>query len=202
MSPPGGAADPARTPPGPSPADPTAIAVRFGVLGGLLASAFVVLPPLFDAGGGLTDYAGTMVAMLAVFFGARALATAHPGLTYGRRVMLGTTLVLVASAIYGGALYLLYSRLRPTLLAERYSEYELRVRASGRTAEQVAAELARLAVQKVQYLDPAFQAAAQAVTLAFFGLVLATYSAWRWRVAQLLAREGRPGVGPPRDGAG
>lgn len=186
--------------PGQSPAavqpDPTAIAIRFGVLGGLLASAFIVLPPLLASGGGgrLTDYAGMMVAMLAVFFGSRAIGVVHPSLPYGRRAVLGTTIVVVASAIVGLSLYALYAWLRPTLLAERYADYVARVRASGQPAERVATELERLASQEAQYLDPAFQALGTAGTLAFFGIVLAMYSAWRWRVAQRLMREGRPGV--------
>jgi hypothetical protein len=190
-------------PPGPPPAgprpDPTAVAILFGVLGGSLASAFVTLPPLLAAGGGgrLTDYAGLMVAMLAVFFGSRAIGVVHPELGYGRRAVLGTTIVVVASAIVGLSLYALYAWLRPTLLAERYADYEARVRASGQPAERVAAELERLASQQAQYLDPAFQAIGTAGTLAFFGIVLALYSAWRWRVAQRLLREGRPGV--PRE---
>lgn len=180
--------------------DPTGIAIRFGVLGGLLASAFVVGPPLLFPGGDgrLTDYAGMMVAMLAVFFGSRAIGTVHPDLAYGRRAVLGTTIVVVASAIVGLALYALYAWLRPALLAERYAQFEARVRESGQPAERVAAELERLASQKVQYLDPAFQALGTAGTLAFFGIVLALYSAWRWRVAQQLMRERRPGV-PPRE---
>ena len=187
-------------PTGPRP-DPTAIAIRFGVIGGLLASAFVVLPPLLSPGGGgrLTDYAGMMVAMLAVFFGSRAIGVVHPELTYGRRAVLGVTVVVVASAIVGLALYALYARLRPTLLAERYADYEARVRASGQPPERIAAELERLAAQEIQYLDPAFQALGTAGTLAFFGIVLAMYSAWRWRVAQRLLREGRPGVKRPKE---
>jgi hypothetical protein len=189
-----------------APPDPTSIAIRFGVLGGLLASAFVALPPLLTAGGGgrLTDYAGMMVAMLAVFFGSRAIGTVHPDLPYGRRAVLGTTVVVVSSAIVGLALYALYAWLRPTLLAERYAEYEQRVRASGQPPERIAAELERLAAQKIQYVDPAFQALGTAGTLAFFGIVLALYSAWRWRVAQRLARgrphDGRRADGPPDDG--
>jgi hypothetical protein len=190
---------PPGTPPAGAHRDPTAIAIRFGILGGLLASAFVVLPPLLapGSGGRLTDYAGMMVAMLAVFFGSRAIGVVHPELTYGRRAVLGTTIVVVASTTVGLSLYALYASLRPALLAERYADYESRVRSSGQPPERIAAELERLASQKVQYLDPAFQALATAGTLAFFGIVLAMYSAWRWRVAQRLMREGRPGV-PPR----
>jgi hypothetical protein len=189
-SPPGTSA-----PTGP-PVDATGIAVRFGVLGGVLSSAFIVLPPAFGAGGRLTDYAGMMVAMLAVFFGSRAIGTAHPSLGFGRRVVLGTTIVVVASAIVGLALYALYAKLRPTLLAERYVEFQQRVRASGAPAERVATELERLGAQKAQYLDPAFQALGTAGTLAFFGIVLATYSAWRWRVLQRLKSGPRGPDGP------
>jgi len=175
------------------PVDATGIAVRFGVLGGVLASAFVVLPPALGAGGRLTDYAGMMIAMLAVFFGSRAIGAAHPTLGYGRRAVLGTTIVVVASAIVGLALYALYAKLRPGLLGERYLEFQQRVRDSGAPPERVATELERLAMQKAQYLDPAFQALGTAGTLAFFGIVLAMYSAWRWRVLQRL-KGGRPGA--------
>lgn len=177
-------------------ADPTAIAVRFGLLGGGLATAFIVGPPLLApaAGERLTDYVGLMIAMLAIFLGSRAVARAHPQLTYGRRIVLGTTIVVLASALVGLALYALYAVLRPGLLTERYASLEARVRASGRPAERVATELERLATQKAQYLDPAYQALGVAGTLFFFGIVLALYSAWRWQVAQRLGR--RPGAGP------
>lgn len=179
-------------------ADPTSIAVRFGLLGGVLGSAFLVGPALLApaAGGRLTDYVGLMIAMLAVFLGSRAIARAHPSLTYGRRIVLGTTIVLLASAIVGLALYVLYAAWRPELLAARYAEIEARVRASGQPAERVAAELERLAAQKAQFLDPALQALGVAGTLFFFGMVLALYSAWRWQVAQRLGP--RPGTRPPQ----
>lgn len=179
-------------------AEPTAIAVRFGLLGGLLATAFIVGPPLLapSAEGRLTDYVGMMIAMLAVFLGSRAIARAHPRLTYGRRIVLGTTVVLLASALVGLALYALYAVLRPGLLADRYASLEARVRASGHPTERIAAELERLATQKAQYLDPAFQALGIAGTLFFFGMVLALYAAWRWQVAQRLPP--RPGSPPPR----
>lgn len=176
------------------PVDPTGIAIRFGLLGGLLSSAFVVVPALLDGGGRLTDYAGMMVAMLAVFFGTRAIGTAHPTLTFGRRAVLGTTIVVVTSAVVGLSLYALYARLRPGLLLERYGQYVQRVTDSGAPPERIAAELGRLAAQRAQYLDPAFQALATAGTLAFFGIVLALYSAWRWRVLQRL--RGAGGRGP------
>lgn len=182
-------------PPGP-PVDATGIAVRFGVLGGVLSSAFIVLPPAFGTGGRLTDYAGMMIAMLAVFFGSRAIGTAHPSLGFGRRVVLGTTIVVVSSAIVGLALYALYAKVRPLLLAERYAEFQQRVRTSGAPAERIATELERLAAQKAQYLDPAFQALGTAGTLAFFGIVLAAYSAWRWRVLQRLMGERAGKDGP------
>lgn len=177
-------------------ADPTSIAVRFGVLGGVLATLFLVGPPLLApaSGGRFTDYVGLMIAMFAVFLGSRAIARAHPQLTYGRRIVLGTTIVVLSSALVGLALYALYATLRPALLAERYASIESRVRASGQPAERVAAELERLATQKAQYLDPAFQALGVAGTLFFFGMVLALYSAWRWQVAQRLGP--RPGAPP------
>jgi hypothetical protein len=168
-----------------------AVGVGFGAIGGALASAFMVLPATFGGAGRLADYAGTMVAMLAVFFGGRALATAHPGLDYARRAASGVLLVATESAIVGVALYWLYAHARPALLEARYAALAARVRASGAGAERVAAELARMTEHRAQYLDPAYQALATAGTLAFFGCLLALWGAWRWRVARRL---------PPRPG--
>ncbi|MCZ8131934.1 MAG: DUF4199 domain-containing protein [Steroidobacteraceae bacterium] len=202
---PGEATGPARgpvgDPPRVAPAAPTDIAIRFGLIGGLLASVFIVGPPLLAPalGGALTDYAGLMIAMLAVWMGSRALGVAHPRLPYTRRLVLGSTIVATASLVVGFALYALYAWLRPTLLAERYAALEGRVRASGREPGEVATELERLARQQVQYLDPAFQAVATAGTLFFFGMILALYAAWRWRVVQRLgAMRGDGGAAGPR----
>jgi hypothetical protein len=113
----------------------------------------------------------------------------------------GTTLVLLSSAIVGLALYALYAVLRPDLLAERHAGLMARVRASGRPPDRVAHELERLATQQAQYLDPAWQALGTAGTLLFFGMLLALYSAWRWQVAERLARG--PGARPdPPAGCG
>jgi hypothetical protein len=175
----------------------TAAALRYGLGGGALAALAMLLPALAMTGADarLGEYAGTMVALLAIHLGTRAVAVAEPVLAFGRRVRLAVLLVACASGVLGAGLYALYRYLRPDLLAIRYVGLEARLAASREPAARVAAELARLAQQQAQYLDPAFQALTTAGTVFFFGMLLALYSAWRARV---LARLGdRPQRTPP-----
>jgi hypothetical protein len=182
---------------GSRPGTATAITLRYGLGGGALAALAMLLPSLAAPGADarLGEYAGTMVALLAIHLGTRAVAAAQPVLGFGRRVGLAMLLVACASAVLGVGLYALYRFLRPDLLAIRYLGFEARLAASHEPAARVAAELARLAQQQAQYLDPAFQALTTAGTVFFFGMLLALYSAWRARV---LARLGdRPQGTPP-----
>ena len=161
----------------------TAITLRYGLGGGAFAALAMMLPALAAPGAvaRLGEYSGTLVALLAIHFGTRAVAAAEPSLTFRRRVGLATLLVACASAVIGAGLYALYRFLRPELLALRYTGYEARLAASREPAARVAAELARLAEQKALYLDPAFQALSTAGTVFFFGMLLALYAAWRSR---------------------
>ena len=175
------------------------VTLRYGLGGGVIAALAMLVPALAAPGADarLGEYAGTMVALLAIHLGTRAVAAAEPMLAFGRRVGLATLLVTCASGVLGVGLYTLYRFLRPDLLAIRYTGFEARLAVSREPAARVAAELARLAEQKAQYLDPAFQALSTAGTVFFFGMLLALYSAWRSRVLARLAARREPGPQPP-----
>lgn len=176
----------------------TTITLRYGLGGGALATLAMLLPPLVApaADARLGEYAGTLVALLTINLGMRAVMAAEPVLAFRRRVGLAALLVACASGVLGVGLYALYRFLRPDLLAIRYTGLEARLAASREPAARVAAELARLAEQKPQFLDPAFQAVSTAGTVFFFGMLLAFWSAWRSRVLARLVD--RPNRAPPR----
>ena len=171
----------------------TTITLHYGLVGGALAALAMLIPPLVAPGADarLGEYVGTLVALLAINLGMRSVVAAEPVLPFGRRIGLAALLVACASGVLGVALYALYRFLRPDLLAVRYTGFEARLAASREPAARVAAEIARLAEQKTQFLDPAYQAVSTAGTVFFFGMLLALWSAWRSRV---LARLG----GAPR----
>jgi len=166
-----------------------AAAALIGVLGGIATGVVWVLPVASGWSGGAALAQGMAVLLVAwsVYRALRAVRQIAPALTFGAAVACGVACALTASAAFGTLLYVLYRWLSPDALNERYAGYVASVMRSGRPATAVAAELARLALHRAQYLDPAIAAATAAVTMACVGLVAAAYLAWAQRSAKLRA---------------
>jgi hypothetical protein len=160
-------------------ATPRSLALAWGLGGGVLAALVMVVPELLarPGGGRLAGYAGLAAGLIAVHLGTRAATTADAG--FGARLVNAALLAASVSLLAGLGLYGLFARLRPELLAARFSAYQQSVAASGAPAERIARELARLAASRAQYLDAGYQALSSASTLFFFGMLLGGYGAWR-----------------------
>ncbi|HUO96620.1 MAG TPA: hypothetical protein VMT92_10370 [Steroidobacteraceae bacterium] len=166
-------------------------AARAGTIGGLAAGLIAIVPALLGSSGDgrIVGYAALLAVLISVQVGARAAALAPAG--FAARLAAAALIAVLASALYGLALYLLYAALRPQLLTLRYSAYAAALWTSGLSPERQAAGLAELAARRAQYLDPAYQAVEGAGLALFCGLVLGAYGAFRARVAGRLGP--RPG---------
>ena len=157
----------------------TAVALISGMLCGLVASvcligwALVAPAPVSRAG----EIAGLLGALLIAQAGGRAAARLAPG--FAARLRAAALLALVEAAVAGAGAYLLFARLRPQLLAERFGAAELAIRSSGATAPRLGAELARLLAMKPQALDATYQALAIGGLVGFVAVLLGAYGAFR-----------------------
>ena len=175
-------------------ARPLALAAAAGLVGGVLACLVGIAPALATPGasGRFASYAAILVTLIAVQLGARAAAAAPDGGGFGARLGAAAVIAALVAVLDGFGLYLLYALMRPELLAARYGAYEAQLWSAGLPPARLAAGLAELAARRAQYLSPLYQAIEGAGTLAFCGLVLGAYLAFRARLAARLGR--RPGT--------
>ena len=164
------------------------LALAWGFGGGVVAGLVMVVPELAShpGGGRLAAYGGLAAGLIAVHLGTRAAARVDA--SFGARLGNATLLAASVSLLVGLSLYGLFARLRPGLLAERFSAYQHSVAVSGAPAERIARELGRLAASEPKYLDAGYQALSSASTLFFFSMLLAGYGAWRAHLVRRLRR--------------
>jgi hypothetical protein len=159
-----------------------ALALAAGAAGGLAASlctigwALLAAPPVGRSGEAL----GLLAALVLALAGVRASGRLAPA--FSARLLAAALLALTEGIVAGFGAYLLFARLAPALLAGRYAAYEQAARAL--PAARSAAELARLAAVKAQYLDAGFQAFSSGGLVCFFALLLGAYSAFRAQAAR------------------
>ncbi len=173
-------------------------AFAWGLLGGCLAGLVSLLPALGAPALSprVAGYAGLIVGLVVIRFGTEK--TPGAGASFGQRLALAGLLVTTLAAVTAAALCLEFTWLRPELLSERYAGYQALVRASAVAPATVAAELARLASHRAEYLSAGYQALSDASALFFFGMLLGAYGAWRERTRERWLRRQGERTEPPR----
>jgi hypothetical protein len=160
------------------------LALAAGAVGGLAASLCVIIwalvasPPVGRGG----EAFGLLAALLLAQAGVRASGRLAPA--FSDRLLAAAVLALTEGVVVGAGAYLLFARLRPSLLAERYAAYEHAARTTLAPTARSGAELLRLAAAKAQYLDPGFQALSTGGLVCFFALLLGAYGAFRAQAAR------------------
>lgn len=161
-------------------ASPRARALLAGVTTGGLAGTSAILP-LVTAGGTprAPEYVALLIVVLGTHVGARHAVAGLPAASFPVRLTTMTTTALVAAALLGVALWMLYADWRPDLLDARYRAL-LADRAS-------TGALADLVARRAQSVDPLFQALSVAGTGFFLAFLTGGFTAFRRRVASRVA---------------
>jgi hypothetical protein len=169
--------------------------LTFGLLSGAVVALLTsILLPLCMRGGvdlrwgELIGYSAMVLAFLFVFFGVRSYRERTGGaLTFGRAFRVGILIVLVSSTFYVVAWEIVYfGGIWPDFMTD-YSEHHVaRLEAKGASAEEVAAERAKMARLAELYENPFFNAGVTFLEVFPVGLVVALVS------AAILRRRGAP----------
>ena len=169
------------------------IVLTFGIISGVIASVLMVATiPFMDRIGfdyGLMiGYSTMVVAFLLVFFGIRSYRENVGGgqISFGRAFSVGILIVLVSSILYVITWEILYFNFLPDFV-DKYSNYLIeKSRASGASAEEIAAQTKQMNDMKVVYNNPLYNAAFTLLEPLPVGLVMTLIS------AALLRRKGKP----------
>jgi hypothetical protein len=160
------------------------IVLTFGLIaGGLLSLMLVVSMALIDRIGMETGqtigYTTMVLAFLFVFFGVRAYRDNVSGgaIGFGRAFAIGLLITAVASACYVLTWQVIYHWMIPDF-AERYAAQMLEsARASGATAEQLAAQSREMERFQALYANPLFNIAITFLEPLPVGVVMSLVSA-------------------------
>jgi len=169
------------------------IVLTFGIISGVIASVLMVATiPFMDRIGfdyGLMiGYSTMVVAFLLVFFGIRSYRENVGGgqISFGRAFSVGILIVLVSSILYVITWEIVYFNFLPDFF-DKYSNYLIeKSRASGASAEEIAAQTKQMNDMKVVYNNPLYNAAFTLLEPLPVGLVMTLIS------AALLRRKGKP----------
>jgi len=169
------------------------IVLTFGIISGVIASVLMVATiPFMDRIGfdyGLMiGYSTMVVAFLLVFFGIRSYRENVGGgqISFGRAFSVGILIVLVSSILYVITWEIVYFNFLPDFV-DKYSNYLIeKSRASGASAEEIAAQTKQMNDMKVVYNNPLYNAAFTLLEPLPVGLVMTLIS------AALLRRKGKP----------
>ena len=169
------------------------IVLTFGIISGVIASVLMVATiPFMDRIGfdyGLMiGYSTMVVAFLLVFFGIRSYRENVGGgqISFGRAFSVGILIVLVSSILYVITWEILYFNFLPDFV-DKYGNYLIeKSRASGASAEEIAAQTKQMNDMKVVYNNPLYNAAFTLLEPLPVGLVMTLIS------AALLRRKGKP----------
>jgi len=160
------------------------IVLTFGLIAGAMLSAMMLatLPFLDKIGFGTGEVIGytTMVlAFLMVYFGVRSyrdnVAGGHVG--FGRAFVVGLTITFIASACYVATWEVIYYRVAPDFGDKYAAAMVEKVRKSGASEAQVAAQLKEMQEFKELYKNPFFNVAITFLEPLPVGLVFTLVSA-------------------------
>lgn len=137
------------------------IVLTFGLISGAILAVFMftTVPFMESIGfeyGAVIGYTAMVLAFLFVFFGIRSYRenVGDGYITFGRAFKVGILIMAIASVCYVIAWQIVYYNFLPNF-ADQYIAYTLeQLRASGASAETVAAEAAKMETFKVYYSMP------------------------------------------------
>ncbi|MEP7157754.1 MAG: DUF4199 domain-containing protein [Betaproteobacteria bacterium] len=137
------------------------IVLTFGLISGAILSAMMLVTLLFmdQIGfdkGEVVGYTTMVLAFLMVFFGVKSYRDNVAGgrVTFGRAFTVGLLITLVASTCYVATWQLVYYKLAPDFV-EKYTTYAVeKVRKSGGTDAQLAAQKKEMAEFAEMYKNP------------------------------------------------
>lgn len=156
--------------------------LRFGLLSGAVSTAmmFVTLPfidPAKLATADLLGYTAMLLSALLVFFGVRSFRERAGSLTFGRALLVGLAITLVATVSYAAAFELMYFKLVPDF-GDRFAACMVEhARAGGSSAEEVGQVAAQAQRLKRLYDHPVTNAALTFGTSFPIGLIASLLSA-------------------------
>lgn len=142
------------------------VVVTFGLISAVVSSALMLLTvPFFDRldaeRGLIVGYTAIVASFLLVFFGVRSYRDNVGGgaVTFGRAFVVGLLITLISCAGYVATWEFIYFRLMPDF-ADTYAAHAIEhARASGASADQIAATTREMAQFKQMYQNPLMNAA-------------------------------------------
>ena len=162
------------------------IVITFGLVsGGVLAAVMAVTAPLCMNGtlhfdnSEVIGYSAMVLAFLSVFFGIRAYRQDVGGgvISFGKAFKVGILITLISSAIYVIAWEIISHAFLPDF-ADKYVAHVIdKLRASGASAANVAAEQAKMARFKELYANPFFNVGMTFMEVFPVGLIVTLVSA-------------------------
>ncbi len=156
------------------------IALRYGLFAGLIVTSLMLLSiglagdsPNYDLMM-VVGYASMILAFTMVYFGVRAYrdSIGTAGLSFRRALGLGLAIVVVASAMYVLG-WMIYANTVATDFVDRMAEHQAaEIRASGRPAAEIQADLTRMEAQLTAYRRPLVMAGITFLEIFPVGLVV------------------------------
>jgi hypothetical protein len=142
------------------------IVLTFGLIAGAILSAMMLLTVPFQDSigferGAVIGYTTMVLAFLLVFFGVRSYRDQVAGGTvrFGRALVVGALISLVASACYVVTWEVIYFNLAPDFLTQYQEHVISKARAKGESAETIARTQADMEKFAQMYQNPAINAA-------------------------------------------
>jgi uncharacterized membrane protein (UPF0136 family) len=160
------------------------IVLTFGLIAGVILGAMmlITLPFQHQIGydhGLVIGYTTMVLAFLMVFFGIRSYRDNVSGgrVSFGRALVVGVLITLVASACYVATWELIYYKLDPDF-SEKYAAYTVdKARKSGASEAEIAATAKKTAEFTEMYRNPLINIALTAIEPLPVGLVFALVGA-------------------------
>jgi amino acid transporter len=156
----------------------------FGLIAGAIMSAMMVITlPMADRIGFDTaevlGYTTIIAAFLLIFFGIRSYRDNQAGrrISFGRALLVGTLINIVASACYVATWQVIYQRIGPEFMERMAAHQVEEMRADGATDAQIAAKQAQLQKFAELYKNPLVNAAVTFLEPFSVGLIVALVSA-------------------------
>lgn len=139
------------------------IIITYGLIGGVIASVFMVAAhPLLDKGilnydnGMLVGYASMVIALSMVFFGTKTYRDQHlqGAISFGKAFKVGILITVIASLMYAIA-WEGYYNLEASDFMDKYTEHYLeKLEKSGATTSEIEAAQKQMADLNVMYQNP------------------------------------------------
>jgi len=162
------------------------IVIIYGLIAGTIVGGLMLLTlPLWDTGalnfdnGHLVGYTTMVIALSMVFFGIKSFRDNHAGgsITFGKGVVIGMLITLVASVMYALAWEISYSQMGEAFMTEMTDHYFEKMKADGATEAELAEAKADWVGYSEMYKNPVIRFAITITEILPVGLVITLLSA-------------------------